>query len=132
MEMVEEVHRLLRLRGEEKKDNWYVNNNRNYILLSDFRAYLLKWQDEPFKSAGEKVPGLMKKGWGVSVDLATYVEFARKYPDGWILQNWSDNNTVYYVQREFFDYASCAYEQKNGEWERVISVRDLKPLVPIN
>jgi hypothetical protein len=130
MEMREEVHSLLRQRGETPVVTQFVNNNRCYLLETDFRAYLCKWQDEPFKAAGEKVPGL-KKGWGVSIDLGTYLNFAKTYPDGWVLQNWSGTNTIYYAQREWMDIASEVYEQENGEFVRVISIKDIKALKPI-
>ena len=128
--MVEAVHKTISLRGETIEDTEYVNNNRNYIVVTNFRPYLVKWNEKPFYKAGELVPAI-GKGMGLTVDIATFLEFRRKHKEGWVLFNWSWSDKIYYQHGEFVEMFSEPYEQYDGEWVRVINIRKLRPFTGI-
>jgi hypothetical protein len=121
-EMVAKVAWRLLDRGEIIKQRFWVNGNRNHLILTDKRQYLLKWNDSLFGRAGQLVKGL---GPGVGLTIDNDTEEAYGIPDSHILFTWTATDKIYYQTIENFRELSKPYTQKSGEREKVILVQSL-------
>ena len=129
LSMIDNVKRRMTDRHETVVDGFFINQNRNYVIMGDQCTYLLKWNDKPFMAAGRMVPGIVGIGETVNYELyhRMFLErFAYKQCKI-ILFQWTDSKGVVYGQdAEIFTRKSKAYTQSNGEKVLVISVADLK------
>ena len=123
--MVSTVIETLRSRQEPIQQRYWTNANRNHIIVTDKRHYLLKWNDRPFQAAGRLVQGL-GAGIGLTVDYETATNY-EALNDCHILFSWTATNKIYYQTMEQFKQLSKPYTQKSGEREKVILVTSLKP-----
>lgn len=115
-------------RGENIESEIYHNNRRNYIIVTDKAAYLLKWNEKPFMAAGKMVPGIKGIGETINYELFTnqFVE-SLLWKDKYILFQWTDSHDVIYqLPTEEFISKSKTYLQRSGEKVLVISVADLR------
>lgn len=115
-------------RGENIESETYHNSRRNYIIVTDKAAYLLKWNDKPFFAAGAMVPGIRGIGETINFELfhKKFVEVL-SWKDKYILFQWTDSHDViYHLPTEEFIPKSKAYIQRSGEKVLVISVVDLR------
>lgn len=127
VDFVRDVREMLANRGEKILGEQYVNKNRNYVIRSAIRAYLLKWQDEPFGAASKFT---RIKGIGVTLDPSGAYDPFRIHFDGLdmrLLFQWTAvSGVVYGINRDSFDLKKESYTQRSGEKVLVIAVSDLE------
>lgn len=127
--MITAVKYILSLKKEQIKSQYWLNNNHNYIIVTERRQYLLKWNKELFGAAGYLIKKL-PPGPGLTVNRFTVEEFIqadrKSISPSYILFAWIKSyNKIYYMTTAAFDQLSEPYQQKSGEWERVVSVRNV-------
>ena len=121
--MISKVITHLELRGEKINQQHWVNAGRNYVIVTNERTYLVKWNDKPFFAAGRLVAGL-GPGIGLTIDFQTVENFS-KHDDAYILFTWTETDHIYFQTMEGFNKLSKIHTQRNGEVEKVILVQSL-------
>ncbi len=132
VDMIQRVKLRLRIgKHEVIEDESWLNSNRNYSIKTDKRRYLLKWNDQLFRAAGVLVPNLKPATAGLSIDRYTVERFIdtdmHTRSASLILFAWRNQDKIYFVGAATFNHLSEPYQQKSGEWERVISVKSVMP-----
>lgn len=116
MEMVWSTVKMLTQRGENIVNAMdFIGNNRYDLIETNFRTYLLTWQEE--------VP----EDGSLLLDTGTYANFTVEHPAGWIIFNWKGSDKLYYIATRWLNTYAV-----DRDLEKLIAIRSLKLLEPIS
>lgn len=115
MEMVWNTVKTLTQRGENIVNAMdFIGNNQYDLIETNFRTYLLAWQEEAPKDGS------------LSIETATYANFTVEHPAGWIIFNWKGSDKLYYIATKWLSTYAI-----DKDLQMLIAIRSLKLLEAI-
>jgi hypothetical protein len=109
--------------GEDIRQSGYINAGRNYFIQTAKGSFVLKWNAEEFRAAGNMIPELGSSGPGMTLSLQVFEQMKEHKPV--ILFALSGSDKIYAITYDELARLGEKYLQFGGEWVQVVLTKSL-------